>query len=72
MKHYINLVSLASMRCDFSLAEYYFDKATCLDPSNTSLVKVRELLDERKTSKNNAPFLFENKWHTEKVISSQA
>ena len=60
IKLYINLVSLASMRCDFKLAEYYFDKAVCLDSGNENLIQLREFLDKRKLSKSNSPFLFED------------
>ena len=58
IKHYINLVSFASMRRDFQLAEYYFKKASCVDPTNPSLVQVRHLLDSRKASANQAEYNF--------------
>jgi len=65
MKHYINLVSLASMRCDFQLAEFYLEKAVCLDSSNSNLPKLRNLLDKRKSAMADSCFLFQKKWRTE-------
>ena len=59
-KHYINLISFASMRMDFQLAEFYFTKASCLDPTNASLVKARQLLDNRKASAKDKIFDFSN------------
>ena len=58
IKHFINLVSFASMRKDFQLAEFYFKKASCVDPTNPSLVQVRQLLDSRKASANQTEYDF--------------
>ena len=69
MKHYINLTSLASMRCDFVLAEHYFKKAVCLDSTNPNLAKLRKFLEDRKSSKSHTRFLFEDSWPTEPLIS---
>ena len=58
LKHYINLVSFASMRMDFQLAEYYFAKASCLDSTNPNLGQVRKLLDSRKSSAGKSIYEF--------------
>lgn len=62
IKDYINLVSFASMRCDFILAEFYLEKAMCLDSSHASLPQLRQLLYERKRTQENSRFLFENEF----------
>ena len=58
LKHYINMISFASMRMDFQLAEYYFAKASCLDSTNPNLAQVRKLLDSRKFSASKSIYEF--------------
>ena len=65
MKNYINLSSLASMRCDFKLADFYLQKAICLDSSDPTVVRLKENLESRKSSKLTANFQFENSWFSQ-------
>lgn len=67
MKNYINLTSLASMRCDFKLADFYLQKAICLDSSDPTVVRLKEDLARRKSSKSNSTFHFENNWFSESL-----
>ena len=62
MKNYINLTSLASMRCDFKLADFYLQKAICLDSSDPSILPLKKHLESRKSSKSASGFHFENCW----------
>lgn len=68
MKHYINLTSLASMRLDFQLAEFYYQKAMCLDSTDPNLANLRKLLDRRKISKASSKFLFEKLWEFDVLV----
>lgn len=60
IKLFINLISLSSMRRDFKLAEFYFDKALCLDSTNPVLPSIRQQLDKLKVDESHNSFLFEN------------
>ncbi|WP_071991474.1 M48 family metallopeptidase [Synechococcus sp. CC9616] len=67
MKHYINLVSLASMRGDIQLAEVYLQKAICLDSTHSSLGKLKDFLHKRKSELKSTPFQFELQWASSKL-----
>ena len=60
-KRYLNLVSFASMRSDFMLAEYYLEKAASLDPSHPQLNDIRQLLVDKK-KKSVSPSPFQKEW----------
>lgn len=64
VNHYINLVSLATLRGDFSLASYYLDLASSLDPDSPSLVQARQLfLQKLEIAKSsNHKFSFSSEW----------
>lgn len=56
-KRYLNLVTFASMRFDFSLAEYYLEKAASLDPSHPQLEAISKLIRKQKAnSTSQSPF----------------
>lgn len=56
-KRYLNLVTFSSMRSDFSLAEYYLEKAASLDPSHPQLDAISKLVKKQKTnSTSHSPF----------------
>lgn len=56
-KRYLNLVTFASMRSDFSLAEYYLEKAASLDPSHPQLAAISNLIQKQKSdSRLSTPF----------------
>ena len=50
-KNYFNLATFASMRNDLSLAQYYFSKASAIDPSNVQLAQLKKNLTDI-TNKN--------------------
>ena len=56
-KRCLNLVSLVSMRADFSLAKSYLTRAKVFDPSSELFLKSQELL-YAKISKSTDPFTF--------------
>ena len=67
MKNYINLSSLASMRRDFKLADFYLQKAICLDSSDPTVARLKEQLESRKSSKSTSNFQFENNWFSKSL-----
>lgn len=60
VKSYINLVSLTSMRRDFSLAEHYLDKLIFLDKSHASIPQLRQQLKKLKKDISVRPYMFED------------
>ncbi len=61
-KHLINLVSFASMRSDFLLAQYYLEEAAGLDPSHVNLKKARDILNSKVSDNPNSKFNFSAEW----------
>jgi len=59
---YINLISLASMRADFALADHYLNAAAALDPQNPQLQQVKANLQQRRASLPQAGYRFEPSW----------
>ena len=51
LPHFINLITLASMRGDFSLAHHYVDAAAAIDPKYPQLIQVRDQLKSKKRLK---------------------
>ena len=60
--HYLNLVSLASIRGDLILADHYLDQAAGIDPSHPQLNSVRSNLLKRKAHLDGVAFGFEATW----------
>ena len=56
-KRYLNLVTFSSMRSDFSLAEYYLEKAASLDPSHPQLDAISSPIKKQKANSTSySPF----------------
>ena len=58
-KLYMNLATLASMKGDLTLAEYYLERAAGLDPSHEQLQKLKDNLDSLKSKSSSQQFSFE-------------
>ena len=61
LPHFINLITLASIRGDFALARHYIDAAAAIDPKNPQLLQVREQLQRQEGSKAD-PYSFSPEW----------
>ena len=64
VNHYINLVSLASLRGDLALAAHYLDAAAAIDPENPALAQVRSQYQQRAAQHRSAgrPYQFLAQW----------
>lgn len=60
--HYLNLVSLASLRGDLVLASHYLDQAAGLDPSHPQLAAVKQNLSAHQAALATQPYRFEPSW----------
>ena len=47
-KHFVNLVSLAMMRNDLNLAQYYLEKAVEFDPNSSFVTQLKSQLNSKK------------------------
>ena len=63
-KLYANLVSLACMRGDHTLAKFYFDKAFAIDPEHNSLQQLKEQVLKCNLKNSSKFFHFELDWPT--------
>ena len=61
-KRCLNLVSFASMRGDFTLAQYHLQQAASLDPSHPQLASIRSSLARRHKSGQDKPYAFLGSW----------
>ena len=61
LPHYINLITLASIRGDFSLAYHYVDAAAAIDPKYPQLIEVRDQL-KRQQAAASSPYDFQKEW----------
>ena len=61
-KRCLNLVSFASMRGDFTLAQYHLQQAASLDPSHPQLASIRSSLARRHNSGQDKPYAFLGSW----------
>ena len=61
-KRCLNLVSFASMRGDFALAQYHLRKAASLDPSHPQLEPIRSNLEKRMESPGQSKYSFALEW----------
>lgn len=62
INHYINLVTLASLRGDLVLANHYLDQAAGLDPSHPNLAQLQANLRQRQASLAGQTYVFEARW----------
>lgn len=62
INHYINLVTLASLRGDLVLANHYLDQAAGLDPSHPNLAQLQANLRQREASLAGQAYVFEARW----------
>ncbi len=63
-KLFVNLVSLACMRGDFDLAQYYFECSSAIDPDHTALDHLRDQIVKGRNSNATQPFRFDQPWAT--------
>jgi Flp pilus assembly protein TadD len=69
--HYLNLVSLASLRGDLVLASHYLDQAAGLDPSHPQLAAVKANLSARQAALANQPYCFAPSWPEPQLQSTR-
>jgi tetratricopeptide (TPR) repeat protein len=62
INHFINLVSLASLRGDLALATHYLDQAAALDPNHPQLATLQANLRQRQASLAGQNYGFEPCW----------
>jgi Flp pilus assembly protein TadD len=67
LPHFINLISLASIRGDLALARHYLDAAAAIDPKHPQLIQVREQL-QRQQATNQAPYRFIEHWAAPELV----
>lgn len=72
VNHYINLVSLASMRGDLLLADHYLDAAGSIDPGNPTLQQLRQQLEVRRQQLKGKPFQFALAWQVPQLNAKPA
>ncbi|MDC0165492.1 tetratricopeptide repeat protein [Synechococcus sp. AH-558-M21] len=61
-KLFVNLVTLACMRNDFGLAQFYFERALSIDPDHSSLDHLRKQIAASDNASNDLFFRFDNPW----------
>ncbi|MCP9941958.1 tetratricopeptide repeat protein [Cyanobium sp. ATX 6E8] len=61
LPHYINLITLASMRGDCALARHYIDAAAAIDPKHPQLAQVREQV-QRQEAGQGSRYSFVAQW----------
>ena len=61
LPHYINLITLASMRGDFALSRHYIDAAAAIDPNHPQLAQVSDQVKNQEASKS-SPYGFDSEW----------
>ena len=57
LKHFINLTSLASMRGDIALANFYLEKLSSISPSHPSIISLKENIVKAQDSKPKYSFI---------------
>ncbi len=62
INHYINLVSLTSLRGDLVLANHYLDQAAGLDPSHPNLAQLQANLRQRQAGLAGQAYTFAPTW----------
>ncbi|MCP9891973.1 tetratricopeptide repeat protein [Cyanobium sp. Aljojuca 7D2] len=62
INHFINLVSLASLRGDLALAAHYLDQAAASDPSHPQLATLQTNLRQRQASLEGQAYCFQPSW----------
>ena len=62
INHYINLVSLTSLRGDLVLANHYLDQAAGLDPSHPNLAQLQTNLRQRQAALTGQAYAFDPAW----------
>ena len=62
INHFINLVTLASLRGDLVLANHYLDQAAGRDPSHPNLAQLQANLRQRQASLAGQTYVFEARW----------
>lgn len=62
INHYINLVSLTSLRGDLVLANHYLDQAAGLDPSHPNLAQLQANLRQRQAALAGQAYTFAPAW----------
>jgi len=62
INHYINLVSLTSLRGDLVLANHYLDQAAGLDPSHPNLAQLQTNLRQRQAALAGQAYAFDPAW----------
>ena len=72
ISHYINLMSLASLRGDLALASHYLDQAAGLDPSHPNLAQLQASLQERQAALAGQAYRFEPHWAEPQVQQAPA
>ena len=63
-KLYVNLVSIACMRNDYDLAQFYFEKLLTIDPEHILLPQLRVQIAKCKKLNQDSPFRFDQPWST--------
>ena len=61
LPHYINLITLASMRGDYALSRHYIDAAAAIDPKHPQLLQVCDHVNKQEAAQSN-PYGFEREW----------
>ena len=61
LPHYINLITLASLRGDFALARHYIDAAAAIDPKHPQLAQVRDQVKSQEAAQP-ARYAFAAHW----------
>ena len=61
-KLYVNLVSLACMRNDYGLAQFYFEKLLLIDSEHSALPQLRVQITNCKKFNQDNPFRFDQPW----------
>ena len=61
LPHYINLITLASIRGDYALSRHYIDAAAAIDPKNPQLLQVSDQVKKQESAQS-APYGFQSEW----------
>ena len=61
-KLFVNLVSLACMRGDYTLAQFYFERALAIDSQHSSLDQLRIQIAKGQQNNEFKPFRFDIRW----------
>ena len=61
LPHYINLITLASIRGDYALSRHYIDAAAAIDPKNPQLLQVSDQVKKQESAQS-TPYGFQSEW----------